>query len=133
MLQDDVKADIWRIAGKLQLGDVLASEAAFYLECACDAHSICCTKARPPELAAACMYVVIRQHQLPVALKGVLAAADPTVKPSQLFLKVADACQLKLPAPDYTKFVTQSLSVLTGVQPDVKKKVTKHAICSTKI
>ena len=103
---------ILRLAAKiLQVGKMLEDEAVFYLECAYDVQA---TKATA--LAAACLYLTIRQHQLPISLHSVLTAVEPNLKlTSELLLAVADACQLKVPIFNWTHFGIRSLSLMPGV------------------
>ena len=114
-----------RLAAKiLQVGKLLEAEAVFYLECA---HDVQATKATA--LAAACLYLTIRQHQLPVSLHSVLSVVEPNLKlTSELLLAVADACQLKVPTINRTHFGVRSLSLMPGVEAWLKVQVTQRTL-----
>jgi len=116
-----VSDTIHRVAVSLGLGDVLTTEALWYLECSSNS-----TTSQPitDVWSAACLYLAIRMHQLPISPAQVAAAAGQDSRMIlKLFQKVATACAQTPPPVDFTKFTLHSMAKVPGVQPATKVKV----------
>ena len=112
---------IHRMGVSLGLGDVLTSQAVWYFEC-----SISSATSQPLDnvWSAACLYLAIRMHQLPISTAEVAAAVKQDSRLNlKLFQKVATACKVNVPAVDFTSFTLHSMTKRPGVQPATKVKV----------
>lgn len=109
---------IRRLCSLLDLGGLLLSEAVIYLDCS----SLTCQSI--PAWSAACLYLVIRMHQLPVSVTRVAAEVgqDPKLI-LKLFQQVANDCQQTPPAVDFSKFALQSMARLRQVKSATRVQV----------
>ncbi len=112
---------IHRMAVSVGLGDVLASQALWYFECSSNSAT---SQPIIDVWSAACLYLAIRMHQLPISTAQVAAAVKQDSKLIlKLFQKVATACKINPPAVDFTNFTLHSMTKMPGVQPATKVKV----------
>ncbi len=103
------------------LGDVLTSQALWYFECSSHSGT---TQPMNDVWSAACLYLAIRMHQLPISTAQVAAAVkQDSMMILKRFRKVATACKVNPPAVDFTNFTLHSMTKMPGVQPATKVKV----------
>ncbi|KAL0041453.1 hypothetical protein WJX79_003890 [Trebouxia sp. C0005] len=112
---------IHHMAFSLGLEDVLTSQALLYFECSSNSATSQFTN---DAWAAACLYLVIRMHRLPISTAQVAAAVEQDSRLIlKLFQKVATACKVTPPAVNFTNFTLHSMTKVPGVQPATKLKV----------
>lgn len=116
-------SDIIRCSAKeLGIGQLVETEALFYLECAFSCHIQ--TSHRPASLSAACLWLAIRMHLLPITMNQVAAAVGEEARLTlKLFHKVAVAAQQNPPATDFTKFALHGMGKIPHVCASTKMQV----------
>ncbi|KAL0042374.1 hypothetical protein WJX77_010295 [Trebouxia sp. C0004] len=112
---------IHRMAVSVGLGDVLTSQALWYFECSSNSAT---SQPVNDAWSAACLYLAIRMHQLPISTAQVAAAVEQDSRLIlKLFQRVATACKITPPAVDFTNFTLHSMTKVPGVRPATKAKV----------
>ena len=114
-----------RACALLQVGDLIEKEAVLYLHCAleCPVFKRWNVEQLLP-VAAICLYLTIRMHQLPVSIQCLLLAVGQQAQFSvNLFWQVAKAVNQHPPAVDYSKFAVLVMADLHDEEASTKMQV----------
>ena len=119
---------IRRACALLQVGDLIETEAVLYLQCALERPAFKTLNAEcVAPVAAICLYLAIRMHQLPVSVQRLLLAVGQQAQFSvKLFWQVAKAVNQNPRAVDYTKFAVLVMADLHDEKASTKMQVS-HA------